>query len=431
MAGRRWSEGLHQAIEAKEGVEIQEENQTLATISYQNYFRLYNKLAGMTGTADTEAEEFHKIYKLDVTVIPTNRPIQRIDHDDLVYKNERGKLNAVADEIEEANKRGQPVLVGTVSVEKSEVIAKILRSRKVPHEVLNAKQHGREAFIVAQAGRKGAVTISTNMAGRGTDIHLGGNAEYLARYEVDPEVAGQPGAEVDQEAYEKAYAKFKPQCDAEKKEVLELGGLHIIGTERHESRRIDNQLRGRAGRQGDPGSSHFFLSLEDDLMRIFWAERMTGVMEKLGMEEDVPIEHKWINKAIENAQKKVEGHNFDIRKNLLEYDDVMNLQRKTIYRMRRQVLEGRYVPGANDAASDNNSRPNPSRQGRGRTADHIGPAHRRKIGNHHPAGHRQDGHRPDNPGQNTAGGRSRRDRRGRPGGPRNHQGAAFSGAFAF
>ncbi len=349
MPGRRWSDGLHQAVEAKEGVEIREENQTLATISYQNYFRLYKKLAGMTGTADTEAEEFHKIYKLDVTVIPTNRPLARKDHHDLVYKNERGKFRAVLAEIEECHKRGQPVLVGTVSVEKSEVVASLLRKNGIPHNVLNAKQHEREAHIVAQAGRKGAVTISTNMAGRGTDIILGGNAEFMARAEVDPEAAGQPGALVDPEKFKIAYAKFKPQCDAERQEVLAAGGLHILGTERHESRRIDNQLRGRAGRQGDPGSSRFFLSLEDDLMRIFGAERITNLMERLGMEEDVPIEHPIINRAIENAQKKVEGHNFDIRKSLLEYDDVMNQQRKTIYALRRQVLEGKYVPLLSEA----------------------------------------------------------------------------------
>ena len=344
MPGRRWSDGLHQAVEAKEGVEIQEENQTLATISYQNYFRLYKKLAGMTGTADTEAEEFHKIYKLDVTVIPTNKPMLRKDHHDLVYKNEKGKFRAVLAEIEDCHKRGQPVLVGTVSVEKSEVVASLLRKKGIPHSVLNAKQHEREAHVVAQAGRKGAVTISTNMAGRGTDIILGGNAEFMARAEVDPEAAGQPGAEVDAEKFAVAFAKFKPECDAERLEVLAAGGLHILGTERHESRRIDNQLRGRSGRQGDPGSSSFFLSLEDDLMRIFGAERITGLMERLGMEEDVPIEHAMINRSIERAQKQVEGHNFDIRKSLLEYDDVMSQQRKTIYALRRQVLEGRYAP---------------------------------------------------------------------------------------
>jgi preprotein translocase subunit SecA len=349
MPGRRWSDGLHQAVEAKEGVEIQEENQTLATISYQNYFRIYKKLAGMTGTADTEAEEFHKIYKLNVTVIPTNKPMLRKDHHDLVYKNERGKFRAVLAEIEDCHQRGQPVLVGTVSVEKSEVVASLLRKKGIPHSVLNAKQHEREAHVVAQAGRKGAVTISTNMAGRGTDIILGGNAEFMARAEVDPEAAGQPGALVDPEKFAVAYAKYKPECDAERQEVLAAGGLHILGTERHESRRIDNQLRGRSGRQGDPGSSRFFLSLEDDLMRIFGAERITGLMERLGMEEDVPIEHPLINRSIERAQKQVEGHNFDIRKSLLEYDDVMNQQRKTIYALRRQVLEGRYAPMLSEA----------------------------------------------------------------------------------
>ena len=344
MPGRRWSDGLHQAIEAKEGVEIQEENQTLATISYQNFFRIYKKLSGMTGTADTEAEEFHKIYKLDVTVIPTNRPMKRQDHHDVVYKNEKGKFRALVDEIEDAHKRGQPVLVGTVSVEKSEVVASLLRKKGIAHNVLNAKQHEREAFVVAQAGKKGAVTISTNMAGRGTDIILGGNAEFLARAEVDPENAAKPGHEVDPVAFKAAHERHRPVCDAEKQEVLAAGGLHILGTERHESRRVDNQLRGRAGRQGDPGSSRFYLSLEDDLMRIFATDRLGVWMDRLGMEEDVPIEHPWINKSIESAQKKVEGHNFDIRKNLLEYDDVMNQQRKTVYALRRQILEGRYAP---------------------------------------------------------------------------------------
>jgi preprotein translocase subunit SecA len=271
----------------------------------------------------------------------------RKDADDVVYKNERGKFRAVVDEIVDCHQRGQPVLVGTVSVEKSEVVASLLRKKQIPHNVLNAKQHEKEAHVVAQAGRKGAVTISTNMAGRGTDIILGGNAEFMARAEVDPENAGKPGHELAPDleaAFQEHFKRYKSQCDAEKQEVLAAGGLHILGTERHESRRIDNQLRGRSGRQGDPGSSRFFLSLEDDLMRIFGAERITGLMERLGMEEDVPIEHGLINRAIENAQKKVEGHNFDIRKNLLEYDDVMNQQRKTIYALRRQVLEGRYVP---------------------------------------------------------------------------------------
>src|SRR5262249_26688085 len=351
MPGRRWSDGLHQAIEAKEGVEVQEENQTMATISYQNYFRLYKKLAGMTGTADTEAEEFHKIYKLDVTVVPTNKPMARVDSDDVVYKNEKGKFRAAVDEIEDCYKRGQPVLVGTVSVEKSEVVASLLRKKQIPHNVLNAKQREKEAHIVAQAGRKGSVTISTNMAGRGTDIILGGNAEFMARAEIDPENAGKPGHELPpekEEEFQRALAKFKAQCDPEKQEVLAVGGLHILGTERHESRRIDTQLRGGAGRQGAPGPSRFYMSLEDDLMRIFASERVAKIMDFLGMEEDVPIEHGLINRAIENAQKKVEGHNFDIRKNLLEYDDVMNQQRKTIYALRRQVLEGRYAPEPSD-----------------------------------------------------------------------------------
>jgi preprotein translocase subunit SecA len=352
MPGRRWSDGLHQAIEAKEGVEVQEENQTLATISYQNFFRLYKKLGGMTGTADTEAEEFHKIYNLAVNVMPTNRPMQRVDHQDLVYKNERGKFRAVVTEIEDCYSRGQPVLVGTVSVEKSEVVASLLRKKNIPHSILNAKLHEKEAFIVAQAGRKGAVTISTNMAGRGTDIILGGNAEFMARADVDPENAGKPGHELAPDlevAFQESLARHKADCDAEKKEVLASGGLHILGTERHDSRRIDNQLRGRSGRQGDPGSSRFFLSLEDDLMRIFGAERITGIMERLGMEEDVPIEAGIISRVIENSQKKVEGHNFDMRKNLLEYDDVMNQQRKAIYALRRQVLEGRYAPEPTEA----------------------------------------------------------------------------------
>jgi preprotein translocase subunit SecA len=352
MPGRRWSDGLHQAVEAKEGVKIQEENQTLATISYQNYFRLYKKLAGMTGTADTEAEEFNKIYKLEVTVIPTNRPMIRGDHHDLVYKNERGKFRAVLAEIEDCHTRGQPVLVGTVSVEKSQVVSSLLVKKGIPHNVLNAKQHEREAIVVAQAGRKQAVTISTNMAGRGTDIILGGNAEMLARNDVDPENAAKIGHQIPeslQEKYQAALAKWRQTCDQERLEVLEAGGLHILGTERHESRRIDNQLRGRSGRQGDIGSSRFYLSLEDDLMRIFGAERIKSIMEWLKMEEDVPIEHPMINRSIEKAQKQVEGHNFDIRKSLLEYDDVMNQQRKTIYALRRQVLEGRYEPVLTEA----------------------------------------------------------------------------------
>jgi preprotein translocase subunit SecA len=346
MPGRRWSDGLHQAIEAKENVEIEEENQTLATVTFQNLFRMYNKLAGMTGTADTEAAEFHQIYKLDVVTIPTNKPMIRQDNSDLVYKNERGKFKAVLEEIKQRHAKGQPILVGTISVEKSEILASLLRKNGIPHNVLNAKFHMREAEIVAQAGRKGAVTISTNMAGRGTDILLGGNAEFAARAEVGGhEAAAMPGA-VDESTpeYKAAHAKFKAQTDAEKVEVIAAGGLHILGTERHESRRIDNQLRGRSGRQGDPGSSRFYLSLEDDLMRIFGAERITGLMERLGMEEDVPIEHGMVNRSIENAQRRVEGHNFDIRKNLLDYDDVMNQQRKAIYALRKQILEGRYIP---------------------------------------------------------------------------------------
>ncbi|GAB4517950.1 MAG: hypothetical protein Tsb0020_36550 [Haliangiales bacterium] len=362
MPGRRWSDGLHQAIEAKEGVNIEEENQTLATITFQNYFRLYDKLSGMTGTADTEAAEFHQIYKLEVAIIPTNKPIARLDQPDLVYKNERGKFRAALEEIRESAAKGQPVLVGTVSVEKSEVVANLLRKEKLPFNVLNAKQHQSEAQIVAQAGRKGAITISTNMAGRGTDIVLGGNAEAMAKAALDAEIADHVAAQAERRKnkkdgdeseddafdtetrYQELLAEYEASCDAERKEVLAAGGLKIIGTERHESRRIDNQLRGRAGRQGDPGESRFFMSLEDDLLRIFNAEFVTRWMERLGMEEDVPIESGMVTKAIENAQKKVEGRNFDIRKNLIEYDDVMNQQRKTIYSLRRQVLEGRYAP---------------------------------------------------------------------------------------
>ena len=346
MPGRRWSDGLHQAIEAKENVEVEEETQTFATVTFQNLFRMYGKLGGMTGTADTEAAEFHQIYKLDVVTVPTNKPMKRQDNSDLVYKNERGKFKAVIEEIETRHKKGQPILVGTISVEKSEVLASMLRKRGIQHNVLNAKFHLKEAEIVAQAGRRGAVTISTNMAGRGTDILLGGNPEFMARAEVGgPEAAAIPGAVDDSTPeYKEAYGKYKAQCDAEKQLVFEAGGLHILGTERHESRRIDNQLRGRAGRQGDPGSSRFYLSLEDDLMRIFGAERISGLMERLGMEEDVPIEAGMVNRSIENAQRRVEGHNFDIRKNLLDYDDVMNQQRKAIYALRKQILEGRYTP---------------------------------------------------------------------------------------
>ncbi|MCA9670401.1 MAG: preprotein translocase subunit SecA [Myxococcales bacterium] len=335
MPGRRWSDGLHQAIEAKENVEIEEENQTLATITFQNFFRMYNKLAGMTGTAETEAEEFYKIYKLECLVIPTNKPVIRKDHHDVIYNSEKAKFKWAIEEIIECHEAGQPVLVGTASVEKSEVLSKLLKKRGIKHHVLNAKHHQREAEIVAQAGRKGSVTISTSMAGRGTDIVLGGNAEALAKQEANPDA--QP------DKYEAAFEKYKKQCSAEREEVLAAGGLHILSTERHESRRIDNQLRGRSGRQGDPGSSRFYLSLEDDLLRIFGAERIQGLMSKLGMKEDEPIEHRFVNKAIENAQKKVEGHNFDIRKHLLDYDDVMNQQRKTIYKLRKEVLEGIYT----------------------------------------------------------------------------------------
>jgi len=333
MAGRRWSDGLHQAVEAKEKVKIQSENQTLATVTLQNYFRMYDKLAGMTGTAETEAEEFEKIYGLDVSVIPTNMPMIREDNPDVVYKTEKEKFRAVIEEIAECHQRGQPVLVGTVSIENSERLSKLLQRRKVKHVVLNAKYHEREADIVAQAGRLGAVTIATNMAGRGTDIVLGGNPEGLARMEVAS--ADDPGA-----AYPKALERFEESCSEEKKKVLEAGGLHIVGTERHESRRIDNQLRGRSGRQGDPGASRFFLSLEDDLMRIFASDWVRKMMDRLGMEEDVPIESKMVSKSIERAQKQVEGRNFEIRKHLLEYDDVMNKQREAVYRLRKRILEG-------------------------------------------------------------------------------------------
>ncbi len=348
MPGRRWSDGLHQAVEAKEGVKVENENQTLATISFQNYFRMYSKLAGMTGTADTEAEEFAKIYNLDVVVVPTHRKMVRSDAEDVVYKTEGEKFNALCSEIEARNAKGQPILVGTVSVAKSEVVSSLLKKRGVRHNVLNAKHHQREAEIVAQAGRKGAVTISTNMAGRGTDIILGGNPEMMARHEVGPE-PDEPMEGEDEAAFEARKADrekrlaelvetLKVQTGKEHEEVVALGGLHIVGTERHESRRIDNQLRGRAGRQGDPGSSIFYLSLEDDLMRIFGSERISTLMERMGMKEGEQIEHRWLSKAIENAQKKVEAHNFDIRKSLLEYDDVMNQQRKSIYRLRRMVL---------------------------------------------------------------------------------------------
>ena len=333
MPGRRWSDGLHQAVEAKEGVKIESENQTLATITFQNYFRMYKKLAGMTGTADTESVEFREIYGLDVVVVPTNQPMIRLDHHDMVFKTEEEKFDAVIEEIRDCHERGQPVLVGTVSIEKSERVANQLKRTGIPHHVLNAKNHEREAEIVAQAGRLGSVTISTNMAGRGTDIVLGGNSEFMAAAEAGTREPGD-------EKFERALEKYLAQCAAEREEVLKAGGLHILGTERHESRRIDNQLRGRSGRQGDPGSSRFFLSLEDDLLRIFGADRLKGLMGRIGMEDGVPIEHRWISRAIENAQKKVEGHNFDIRKHLLEYDDVMNRQREVVYHRRRDLLGG-------------------------------------------------------------------------------------------
>jgi preprotein translocase subunit SecA len=398
MPGRRWSDGLHQAVEAKEGVKIERENQTLATITFQNYFRMYKKLSGMTGTAETEAAEFGKIYNLDVVVIPTNRTLIREEHRDVVYRTEKEKFEAVvngilqednslANGIRHYHERGQPVLVGTISIEKSEAIADLLKKAKVPHEVLNAKQHERESRIVAQAGRKGAVTVATNMAGRGTDILLGGNPEQMTRdhflknklalpYAAAPAVIpaeGGPDAQpaipmvlfqhegkifqVPSDQWKPIYEQFAQQCKSEHDEVVALGGLHILGTERHEARRIDNQLRGRAGRQGDPGSSRFFLSLEDDLMRIFGGERMKALMFRLGMTEGVPIESGLISRRIENAQKSVEAQNFDARKHLLEYDDVMNKQRETIYAIRRSALEGKdqrdYVLGvAEDVARE-------------------------------------------------------------------------------
>ncbi|MDG0817278.1 preprotein translocase subunit SecA [Bdellovibrio sp. PAP01] len=334
MPGRRWSDGLHQAIEAKENVEVKSENQTLATITFQNYFLMYNKLSGMTGTADTEAVEFQKIYKLAVNVIPTNKPIKRIDQEDVVYKSEKAKFKAITADIKERSTKGQPILVGTASIEKSEALSKFLRNEGIKHEVLNAKHHEREAEIIAQAGRKGAVTIATNMAGRGTDIKLGGNAEMLAKTLTGSEAGPE---------YEEALLKVKSQVEKERAEVVSVGGLYIVGTERHESRRIDNQLRGRSGRQGDPGESRFFLSLEDNLMRIFNGERIQKIMEMLNIPEDEPITAKMVTNAVEGAQRKVEGHQFDIRKNLMDYDTVMNNQRNVIYGMRRRVLEGQEI----------------------------------------------------------------------------------------
>jgi preprotein translocase subunit SecA len=334
MPGRRWSDGLHQAVEAKEGVKIANENQTLASVTFQNYFRMYKKLGGMTGTADTEAAEFAKIYNLDVNVVPTNRKMIRLDYADVVYRTEKEKFAAIVEEIKECHERGQPVLVGTISIEKSEKLAGMLNRNGIKHNVLNAKQHEREAEIVAQAGRKAAVTIATNMAGRGTDILLGGNADFMFKQVLYRE------ENLPDDRKLAVYEEIRTDCEKNKQEVLALGGLHILGTERHESRRIDNQLRGRAGRQGDPGSSRFYLSLEDDLMRIFASERVSQLMLKLGMEEGIPIEHGMVTRAIANAQKKVEAHNFEIRKQLLEYDDVMNKQREVIYQHRRAVLSG-------------------------------------------------------------------------------------------
>ncbi|MBA4390678.1 MAG: preprotein translocase subunit SecA [Syntrophus sp. (in: bacteria)] len=330
MSGRRYSEGLHQALEAKENVKIERENQTLATVTFQNYFRMYKKLAGMTGTADTEAVEFKKIYNLDVNVIPTNRPLIRTNYPDVVYRTEKEKFKASVNEIVELYNAGRPVLVGTLSIDKSERVSEMLKRRGVPHHILNAKNHEREAEVVAQAGRSKAITISTNMAGRGTDILLGGNPEFLALSMCK----GQKGSE----EYHTALIEARKICEKDKALVINLGGLHILGTERHESRRIDNQLRGRAGRQGDPGSSRFYVSLEDEIMRIHGSDRIAPMLAKLGMTEDMSIEHPFISKAIENAQTKVEGHNFEIRKYLLEYDNVMNKQRETIYGMRREVM---------------------------------------------------------------------------------------------
>ncbi|MFN3978058.1 preprotein translocase subunit SecA [Sulfurihydrogenibium azorense] len=338
MPGRRWSDGLHQAIEAKEGVKIQAENQTLASITFQNYFRMYKKLAGMTGTAETEALEFKEIYNLDVLVIPTNKPVKRIDYPDLVYKTKKEKFNQVIEEIERLHKQGRPVLVGTVSVETSEYLSGLLKKRGIPHNVLNAKNHEKEAEIIAQAGRVGAVTISTNMAGRGTDILLGGNPEFLAKEILKKK--GLTPETATEEQYAQALKEAQKITQEEKQKVIELGGLAVIGTERHESRRIDNQLRGRAGRQGDPGSSRFYLSLEDDLLRLFGGDRLKALMDRLKIPENEPIESTMVSKAIENAQKRVEGQNFQIRKRLLEFDDVMNKQRQVIYSLRRDILEG-------------------------------------------------------------------------------------------
>ncbi|MBE0575731.1 MAG: preprotein translocase subunit SecA [Desulfuromonadales bacterium] len=345
MPGRRWSDGQHQAIEAKEGLKVERENQTLATITFQNYFRMYEKLAGMTGTADTEAAEFNQIYKLDVVVIPTNQPMIRIDQADVIYKTKQEKFRAVIGDIVHSHESGQPALVGTITIEDSEKLSELLKKRGITHNVLNAKQHEREAEIVAQAGRKGAITIATNMAGRGTDIVLGGNPEMMAKREAAK-------ADDPQQAYAQALEKHTALCAAEKLEVIAAGGLYILGTERHESRRIDNQLRGRSGRQGDPGESRFYLSLEDDLLRIFGSHRVSFVMEKLKVPENEAIEHGMISKAIEGAQKKVEAHNFEIRKHLIDYDDVMNRQREVIYTQRKEVLAGENIRGTIEAILD-------------------------------------------------------------------------------
>ncbi len=354
MYGRRYNEGLHQAIEAKEGLKVANESKTLATITFQNFFRLYDKLSGMTGTALTEEEEFASIYKLDVVEIPTNRPVARHDYSDVVYKTEAGKLRAIVEQVKECHAKGQPVLVGTISIEKSELVSKMLKKENVPHTVLNAKYHEKEAQIVAQAGKLGAVTIATNMAGRGTDIMLGGNAEYMAlnelrRQDVPEELIMEANAYAETDnpeildvrrKYEELLASYKAEISKEAEQVREVGGLFIIGTERHESRRIDNQLRGRSGRQGDPGASRFYLSLEDDVMRLFGSERIMGMMDTLGIDEDTPIDQKMLSNAVESAQRNVESRNFRARKNVLEYDDVMNTQREVIYEQRRKVLDG-------------------------------------------------------------------------------------------
>ena len=357
MYGRRYNNGLHQAIEAKEGVKIADESKTLATITFQNYFRMYNKLAGMTGTAMTEEAEFEEIYNLDVISIPTNKPMIRKDQNDVIYKNENAKFNAIVQSIKESHAKGQPVLVGTVSIEKSEKLSNILKKEGIKHEVLNAKYHEKEAEIIAQAGKYGAVTIATNMAGRGTDIMLGGNSEYLAKQEmkrnkVPENLIEEANTYYDtddqeilraREQFKKLEEKFDEEIKEEKQKVIEAGGLKIIGTERHESRRIDNQLRGRSGRQGDPGESKFYIGLDDDLMKIFGGDMITKVYNSIGMDENIPIENKIISNAVESAQKKVEGRNFSIRKNVLKYDDVMNAQREIIYKQRRQVLDGENI----------------------------------------------------------------------------------------